>query len=226
MLGATGSPGVRPSIAVLPVDGPVLLKPVRFHYRGKFPFSDILIQFFYEVIAMWPDQIGRRVKLKQLENWNLKRRAFAALYDNAFGETRLELPVPIEPEAHVYHLYVVQHPERDRLRADLAARGIETAIHYPFLLHEQPLFRRDEQHALPVAEEVVSGLLSLPLYPQLQWHLKNSGQLSQKCCNLVLSWVAAPKQIYTYFRDWPTNALPGYYIAVGLSRKKGSESEN
>lgn len=108
-----------------------------------------------------------RVKLKQLENWNLKRRAFAALYDNAFGETRLELPVPIEPEAHVYHLYVVQHPERDRLRADLAARGIETAIHYPFLLHEQPLFQRDEQHALPVAEEVVFGLLSLPLYPQL-----------------------------------------------------------
>ena len=40
-------------------------------------------------------------------------------------------------------------------------------IHYPFLLHQQPLFRRANQSALPVAEMVVERILSLPLYPQL-----------------------------------------------------------
>ena len=69
--------------------------------------------------------------------------------------------------AHVHHLYVVQHAERDRLRERLAARGVETLIHYPFLLHQQPLFRRDGQPALPVAERAAGRVLSLPLYPQL-----------------------------------------------------------
>ncbi|HZS03396.1 MAG TPA: DegT/DnrJ/EryC1/StrS family aminotransferase [Blastocatellia bacterium] len=53
------------------------------------------------------------------------------------------------------------------MQAQLAAGGIETLIHYPFLLHQQPLFQRREQPALPAAERVAGGILSLPFYPQL-----------------------------------------------------------
>jgi dTDP-3-amino-3,4,6-trideoxy-alpha-D-glucose transaminase len=109
-----------------------------------------------------------RVKLPHLDAWNRRRQTLATRYHEALRGTRLRLPEAREPEAHVYHLYVVEHPERDGLRAHLAARGIETAIHYPVLLHQQALFRRDRQVALPVAESVAARICSLPLYPQLR----------------------------------------------------------
>jgi dTDP-4-amino-4,6-dideoxygalactose transaminase len=108
-----------------------------------------------------------RVRLKHLEEWNRRRRALAGFYDEGLRGTRLALPLSRGREAHVYHLYVVRHPERDRLRAHLAEREIETLIHYPSLLSELPLFRRAGQRDLPVSESVVGGVLSLPLYPQL-----------------------------------------------------------
>ena len=109
-----------------------------------------------------------RVKLPHLEKWNERRRSLARIYDETLGRSgALQLPSARQPEAHVYHLYVMQHPRRDRLRSHLAANGIETLIHYPFLLHQQPLFRRPEQSALPVAEDAAGKILSLPLYPHL-----------------------------------------------------------
>lgn len=108
-----------------------------------------------------------RVKLRYLDKWNERRRSLARIYDQTLRDTRLQLPATPAPEAHVYHLYVIQHPHRDRLRYHLATQGIETLIHYPFLLHQQRLFRRPEQGTLPVAEDVASKILSLPLHPHL-----------------------------------------------------------
>lgn len=110
-----------------------------------------------------------RVKLKHLAAWNDERRRLAQIYDEGLKDSPLlRLPSVDETESHVFHLYVIQHPERDRLRQHLLERGIETLIHYPTLLHQQPLFRRAEQAALPVAESIVNKILSLPLYPQLK----------------------------------------------------------
>ena len=108
-----------------------------------------------------------RIKLPHLEKWNDRRRGLAKIYDELLRGTILHLPSAPAPEAHVYHLYVVQHPQRDLLRSHLAARGIETLIHYPFLLHQQPLFRQPSQCALPVAEDVAGKILSLPLHSHL-----------------------------------------------------------
>ena len=112
-----------------------------------------------------------RVKLRRLAGWNRTRRRLARTYDRllARGVKRLALPsIPPEASAHVFHLYVVRHPERERLRAHLAARGVETLIHYPAPLHLQKLFRRRGQHRLPAAEQLTGEILSLPLYPQLR----------------------------------------------------------
>lgn len=109
-----------------------------------------------------------RVKLKRLSRWNERRRELAALYSEMLsGVEGLKTPAVSQPDTRVFHLYVVQHAERDRLRRHLSERGIETMVHYPFLLHQQKLFRRPEQKQLPVAEALVSKLLSLPLYPQM-----------------------------------------------------------
>ncbi len=108
-----------------------------------------------------------RVKLKYLEASNKCRKRLASIYRELLSGGTLKIPVVRDIESHVFHLYVVQHPERERLRADLAAQGIETMIHYPFLLHQQPLFRSGAQRPLPVAESVAGKIFSLPLYPQL-----------------------------------------------------------
>lgn len=109
-----------------------------------------------------------RIKLPRLERWNERRRRLAGIYDTALRGAALQLPVARQPDAHVYHLYVVQHPRRELLKAHLAAQGIETLIHYPFLLHQQAIFRQDTQPALPVAEDVAAKILSLPLHPHLR----------------------------------------------------------
>lgn len=109
-----------------------------------------------------------RVKLARLEDWNRRRRRIAAEYRDALADTSLVLPFEREPSAHVYHLFVVRHPERERLRRHLDARGVETLIHYPYLLHQQPLFARPGQPALPRAERAAETILSLPLNPHLR----------------------------------------------------------
>jgi len=109
------------------------------------------------------------IKLRYLADWNLRRQGFAEKYFEELqgAGSSLILPHASASEAHVYHLFVVQHENREALRAHLAAQGIETMIHYPFLLHQQPLFSRRQQRPLPVAEGLVKRIFSLPLYPQI-----------------------------------------------------------
>lgn len=108
-----------------------------------------------------------RIKLRKLEEWNRRRRETARLYSQAFAQTSLVLPTVEDEAAHAYHLYVVRHAARDRLRAHLDGRRISTLIHYPFLLHRQPLFASGARSSLPIAEKVAGELLSLPLHPHL-----------------------------------------------------------
>lgn len=110
-----------------------------------------------------------RVKLRHLKAWNQQRQKIAGVYNNAFKNLpSLQLPEVSDPQSHVFHLYVVSHPRRDELRAYLNERGIETLIHFPYLLHEQPHFKNSRQVSLPVAEKIRSTILSLPLNPWLR----------------------------------------------------------
>ncbi len=106
-----------------------------------------------------------RVKLRHLERWTQRRKTIAAKYLTALQTTSLQLPRI--PAGHALHLFVVRHRDRDAMRMQLQASGIETLIHYPYLLHQQPLLQRTEQPVLPVAEQVVKEIFSLPLHPQL-----------------------------------------------------------
>lgn len=109
------------------------------------------------------------VKLPYLPAWNARRAAIAAHY-------RSVLPPHIRPFAlhpdrtSSHHLFVVRSERRSALQEHLRARGISTLIHYPVPIHLQPAFaHRGWQHgAFPVAEKLVSEILSLPLYPELK----------------------------------------------------------
>jgi dTDP-4-amino-4,6-dideoxygalactose transaminase len=106
-----------------------------------------------------------RARLPHLPRWTARRRELAAIY-------RRELPPSVETIAerdagHVYHLFPVRVPNRDRLRAHLAAAGIETLVHYPIPLTELPAFADCQSMPCPVAADASRTLLSLPLHPRL-----------------------------------------------------------
>ena len=109
------------------------------------------------------------VKLRYLDRWNSARRVLAAYYHNLLKDSPLTLPFEAEGRSHVWHLYVVTHPERDRLRQALAEAGIQTGLHYPIPIHLQLAYAHLGYQAgdVPVAEQVARACLSLPLYPEL-----------------------------------------------------------
>jgi dTDP-4-amino-4,6-dideoxygalactose transaminase len=110
-----------------------------------------------------------RVKLRHLDEWNVRRTAIAARYTAELAGTGLVLPeVPAWAEP-VWHLYVVQHAERDGLQKALLEAGIGTLIHYPSPPHLQEAYRDADYAAgrFPIAEGMANRLLSLPMGPQL-----------------------------------------------------------
>lgn len=110
-----------------------------------------------------------RAKLPFLEEDNARRREIAARYDAAFSHLPLQRLAVRPGTISAPHLYPIRTPARDRLMGHLAARGVETSIHYPLPLHLQPAyaFLAGRRGDFPVAEEACETVLSLPLYPRM-----------------------------------------------------------
>ena len=105
-----------------------------------------------------------RVKLARLDEHNAERRRLAGLYTR--GLTAVRTPIARAEAGHAFHLYVVRHRERDRLRAHLAAAGVHTLVHYPAPVHWQPAYAhlRERAGALAVTERLAAEIVSLPLF--------------------------------------------------------------
>ncbi len=108
-----------------------------------------------------------RVKLRHLDAWNAARRERAAIYTELLRT--VTTPREMAYGHAVYHLYVVQSAKRDALANHLKARGIGTAIQYPYAVHQQAAYANLGYHDkdLPVASKLAREIVSLPLYPEL-----------------------------------------------------------
>lgn len=105
-----------------------------------------------------------RAFLPHLGEWNCARAGLAAAYDRALeGISGVQL-VKRSVDS-VCHLYVIRARKRDALRKFLAGKGIGTGVHYPVALHQHPAF--PQRGRLAAAEQAVSEIVSLPLYPSL-----------------------------------------------------------
>jgi len=126
-----------------------------------------------------------RVKLPRLDDDNQRRREIARVYLNNLDIPGLILPrtfssenLPGSPDPevtgqqlpgtapghdHVWHLFVIRHPERDRLRLYLAERGVQTLIHYPVPPHKQKAYAIYSELDLPVTEKIHREVISLPV---------------------------------------------------------------
>jgi dTDP-4-amino-4,6-dideoxygalactose transaminase len=106
-----------------------------------------------------------RLFLPHLDGWNTARREAAARY--------LELGIaeacepPLDEPGHVYHMYCVRTPERERLREALRDSGVGHAVHYSTPLHLQPAlaYLGYSEGDLPETERAARENLCLPLWP-------------------------------------------------------------
>jgi dTDP-4-amino-4,6-dideoxygalactose transaminase len=105
-----------------------------------------------------------RLFLQQLDGWNEARREGAARYAELGLGDVCELPA--DDPAHVFHMYVVRSPERDRIAAALKAAEISSGAYYVTPLHLQPALRYlgYREGDLPATEHASRENLALPLW--------------------------------------------------------------
>jgi dTDP-4-amino-4,6-dideoxygalactose transaminase len=130
-------------------------------------YHHLLRGFNYRMDGIQGAVLG--VKLRHLDEWNQARRAHAARYSERLAEGPVAAPVELDYAQHVYHVYAVRVRDRDALRGDLLARGVQTGIHYPVPVHLHPAFE-DLGYplgAFPVAEQLAREELSLPMFAEL-----------------------------------------------------------
>jgi dTDP-4-amino-4,6-dideoxygalactose transaminase len=122
-----------------------------------------------------------RVKLRHLDEWNERRSKIAKIYLDQLSDLNSQLfnvsgfqLLPTVPSwaTPVWHLFVIRHPQRDALQQKLTEAGIGTLIHYPAPPHRSGAYAdlrplTSDLWELPVADQLASTVLSLPIGPHL-----------------------------------------------------------
>jgi dTDP-3-amino-2,3,6-trideoxy-4-keto-D-glucose/dTDP-3-amino-3,4,6-trideoxy-alpha-D-glucose/dTDP-2,6-dideoxy-D-kanosamine transaminase len=108
-------------------------------------------------------------KLSHLHNYITRRRNLAKRYDKKLRGTSLVLPKEIPGRNHAYYLYVVRHPDRDKIMEVLRQKEIFLNISYPWPIHTMSGYAHlgYSEGDLPVTEALAKEIFSLPMYPSL-----------------------------------------------------------
>jgi len=117
------------------------------------------------------DTLQCAVVLAKLERfgWELEQRRRAADYYDALLIHQVPTLAVRRDRTSVHAQYTVLVDERERVRAELAAAGIPTAVHYPIPIHHQPAYAHlAPAQSCPVAEGLARRVLSLPMGPYLE----------------------------------------------------------
>lgn len=105
-------------------------------------------------------------KLPHLERMNENRNSTAKKYLDNIHNEKIILPFVPQYATPVWHIFGVRCKNRDALEKHLNEAGIGTNKHYPIPMHMQEAYRDLEYKAgdLPIAEEISSTELSIPMY--------------------------------------------------------------
>lgn len=112
------------------------------------------------------------IKLKYIDDWTNKRIDNALYYTKLLKDSdNISIPIIKENYRHVFHLYVVRVHDREKVRKILQEKNISTGIHYPTPLPflKAYSYLNHSYNDFPVAYEYMSKILSLPMYPELNF---------------------------------------------------------
>jgi dTDP-4-amino-4,6-dideoxygalactose transaminase len=109
------------------------------------------------------------IKLNHLDEWNTARIDRARQYTELLKNSSYKVPAHMSDSECVWHCYVIETAERDRIRSGLQEVGIQSGVHYPVPIHLQKAYAHLGYRSgdLPVTEALCERCLSLPIYPEL-----------------------------------------------------------
>lgn len=107
------------------------------------------------------------VKLKHLDEDNAHRKAIAYYYYDHINNQHVTLPVRMDDENNVYHIFPILCDRRDAMQMYLKDKGIQTLIHYPIAPHKQECYKDWNNWSLPISELLHQQELSLPMHAVL-----------------------------------------------------------
>jgi dTDP-4-amino-4,6-dideoxygalactose transaminase len=112
------------------------------------------------------------VKLKKITEWSDRRREIARMYTEGLKDLKsIKLPTEKPGYRHVYHLYIIESPERDAMLKFLNDNGVDAKTHYPIAIHQQEGYPwgqdADLNVSLPLSEKSATSVISLPMFPEL-----------------------------------------------------------
>ena len=110
-----------------------------------------------------------RIKLKEIDKWNAKRREIVKIYNDALQNSDYVTPFCREDVEHVYHMYILQSEKREEVIAKLKKAGVATGVYYPIPLHLQKVYKDlgYKEGDMPVAEYLSHRTFAIPVYPEL-----------------------------------------------------------
>lgn len=121
-----------------------------------------------------------RVKLRYLDDENKYRKTIAKLYIDGIKNPLLKLPEFLENDMHVWHLFVLRTPHREKFQDYLALNKVQTLIHYPIPPHHQEAYKEIKHINLPYTESLHKEVISLPISPVIK---KQEAANVIKLCN-------------------------------------------
>jgi len=156
-LGALGDAGA------VTTDDPELERVIRAlgNYGSSEKYKNI-----YQGVNSRLDEIQAamlRVKLKYIDDEILKRRRIAGYYLDNIDGLGINLPLAKEPEAHVWHLFVIRVKERDEFQEYLHKKNIAAQIHYPVSPQDQVAYASFQFDQSPVTKKIHDSVISLPI---------------------------------------------------------------
>ena len=109
-------------------------------------------------------------KLDVFDEELARREAIARIYDRRLGNA-VKTPARVPGSTSAWAIYAIllkDSAQRDALQSSLKSDGIPSAIYYPRPLHKQPAYQAaHDGAALPVAEDLATRIMALPIHPDL-----------------------------------------------------------
>jgi len=111
------------------------------------------------------------VQLEKLTDANSKRKILVERYvENLTDVEQIAVPfldlTNIKPVYHIFPILLDKNIDRVKLITDLKEQGIQSSIHYP-AFKDFTAFKDIELNEAPIAEDIASRELTLPLYPTM-----------------------------------------------------------
>ncbi len=124
---------------------------------GNHPALNLRITEFQAGIGYW--------QLQRLDQTNEKRRKIAKIYNEEFKDLPgLVLPQEYPDRKHVFHIYALRHPQRNKIVEKLIENGIGARVYYDYTLHQ---LRNAEHLPCEFGEICTKELFAIPIHASL-----------------------------------------------------------